>query len=106
MKQLLYHGTTICNALSILKTGFDFTLCGSNWGSTYGKAIYFTPNYETAKCYAGENGIVISFMLDIVPYYLKKDISPNSKKKIKLLYGYNCFISPNGDEFVLFYFLE
>lgn len=106
MKKLLYHGTSGCDGLSILKSGFDFSRCGSNWGTTYGKAVYFTPNYETARCYAGENGIVLSFILEVVPYYLKKDISPSSKKKFKLLDGFNCLVNPNGDEYVLFYFLE
>ena len=104
--KLLYHGTSVSDAISILKSGFDFSRCGSNWGSTYGKALYFTPNYETARCYAGENGIVLSFALTIIPYYIKRDISPNSKKKFKLPDGFNCLVNPNGDEYVVFYFLE
>lgn len=104
--KLLYHGTSVSDAISILKSGFDFSRCGSNWGSTYGKALYFTPNYETARVYAGENGIVLSFVLTIVPYYIKRDISPNSKKKLKLQDGFNCLVNPNGDEYVVFYFLE
>ena len=46
---LLYHGTTKENAINILKDGFDFEKSGSCWGNTYGKGIYFTPNYETAR---------------------------------------------------------
>lgn len=103
---LLYHGTSFDSALAILKSGFNFLKCGSNWGSTYGKAVYFTPNYETARCYAGENGIVLSFVLVVVPYYLKRDISPNSKKKFYLPHGINCLITPNHDEYVIFYFIK
>ena len=102
MKKSLYHGTTLVNALSIMNDGFDFSRCGSNWGSTYGKGIYFTPNRETALFYAGENGIVLSFELDIECYYLKNDISPNKKRKFKLSESYNCLVSPNGDEYILF----
>tara|TARA_Y100000748_G_scaffold212280_1_gene178028 strand:- start:972 stop:1289 length:318 start_codon:yes stop_codon:yes gene_type:complete len=102
----LYHGTTFSNAISILKNGFDFNKVGSNYGSTYGKGIYFTPNYETAKFYSGENGIVLSMNIDIIPYHLKKDISPSSKKKIKIPKDkdYNCIISPNKDEYLILYF--
>jgi len=80
---LLYHGTNTSNGISILKNGFDFNKVGSNYGLTYGKGIYFTPNYKTAQFYAGENGIVLSMHVLITPYYLVKDISPNSKKKNK-----------------------
>jgi hypothetical protein len=106
MKKLLYHGTSIDNAISILNIGFDFSKCGLTWCSTYGKGLYFTPNYNTTKFYAGENGIVLSFVLKIIPYYLKKDISPNSKKKFKLPLGYNSIINPNQDEYVIFYFIK
>ena len=103
---LLYHGTKEKNALSILKNGFDFSRAGENWGITYGKGIYFTPNYETARFYARENGIVLSMNVSITPYYLIKDISPNSKKKIKLPtdQNYNCIVSPNKDEYLILYF--
>jgi hypothetical protein len=81
---ILYHGTSRSNALSILKNGFDINKSGSCWGNTYGKGIYFSPNYNTAKFYAGDNGIVLSFDIIIKPLYLKKDYSPSSKKKIKI----------------------
>ena len=102
----LYHGTSSLNAISILKNGFDFNKVGSNYGITYGKGIYFTPNYETARFYAGENGIILSMDVSITPYYLVKDISPNSKKKIKLPrdQDYNCIVSPNKDEYLILYF--
>jgi len=103
---LLYHGTSSSNVISILKNGFDFNKVGSNYGITYGKGIYFTPNYESALFYAGENGIVLSMNISIVPYYLVKDISPSSKKKIKLTRDedYNCIVSPNKDEYLILYF--
>ena len=102
MKKIMYHGTTSESALSILKNGFDFSKCGSNWGSTYGKGIYFTPNYDTAQVYAGDDGIVLSFVLDVIPYYLEKDVSPSKKAKIKIPDSYNCLVNPNGDEYVFF----
>ena len=103
---LLYHGTSCSNAISILKNGFDFNKVGSNYGITYGKGIYLTPNYETARFYAEENGIILSFDVSITPYYLIKDNSPNSKKKIKLPtdQDYNCIVSPNKDEYLILYF--
>ena len=104
MKTTLYHGTSMTNALSILKNGFDFTKCGSNWGSTYGKGIYFSPNYDEAQIYAGKDGIVLSFDLDLTCYYLKKDVSPSKKRKFKLPDGYNCVVNPNNDEYVVFSF--
>ena len=106
MKKTLYHGTTINNALSILKEGFDFSKCGSNWGSTYGKGIYFSPSYDEAQFYACEDGIVLSFELDLECYNLEKDISPLKKKKFKIPDGYNCLVNPNQDEYVLFSFIS
>ena len=104
---ILYHGTSSYNAISILKKGFDFNKVGSNYGITYGKGIYFTPNYKTAKFYAGENGIVVSMNIYIIPYNLKKDISPNSKKKIKIPKDkdYNCIVDPSKDEYLIIYFI-
>ena len=102
----LYHGTSSLNAISILKNGFDFNKIGSNYGTTYGKGIYFTPNYKTARFYAGKNGIVLKMDIKITPYYLVKDYSPNSKKKLKLPKDqyYNCIVSPNKDEYLILYF--
>lgn len=102
----LYHGTSNENALSILNTGFNFKLSGSNWGNTYGNGIYFTPNYDTARFYAGEEGIVLSVTINVNGYQLKRDISPNNKKKIKLPNDsdYNCIISPNKDEYLILNF--
>ena len=106
---LLYHGTSSENAISILKNGFNFDKIGSNYGTTYGKGIYFSPNYETARFYANQNthGTVLSFNLNIIPFYLIRDISPNSKKKIKLPNDkeYNCIVSPNKDEYLILYFI-
>ena len=72
---LLYHGTSEKNAINILNKGFNFELRGSCWGNTYGKGIYFTPNYDTAKFYAGEDGVVLSFEINIKPYFMTKDMS-------------------------------
>lgn len=103
---LLYHGTTKENAINILKDGFDFEKSGSSWGNTYGKGIYFTPNYETARFYATNDGIVLSLNIEIKPFFLVKDISPSSKKKIKIdREKYNCIVSPNKDEYLILYFI-
>ena len=106
MKKTLYHGTSQINALSILRDGFDFSKCGSNWGSTYGKGIYFSPSYDEAHFYAGEDGMVLSFEMELECYYLEKDISWSKKKKFKLPNGYNCLVNPSGDEYVLFSFVS
>ena len=104
---LLYHGTSTINALSILKNGFNFSKAGSIWGKTYGKGIYFSPNYETARFYANTDGIVLSFDLKINPYYLTKDFSPNSKKKPKIQNkNNNCIVTLNRDEYLILYFIE
>ena len=52
---ILYHGTTKEAAKNIKKNGFSWNLIGSNWGSTYGNAIYFTNNYDNAKNYSKNN---------------------------------------------------
>mgnify|MGYP001961543983 CR=1 FL=1 len=109
---ILYHGTSIENAISILKNGFDFELCGSNWGNTYGKGIYFTPNYMTARFYAGESGIILSFNLNINLnincYKLSNDYSPSIKsKKMKkiiqyaLSNNYDSIMNFNEDEIII-----
>lgn len=97
----LYHGTSVINGILILKNGFDINKSGSNWGVTYGKGIYFTPNYETARFYAGNDGMVISLNININPFYLTKDVKPNSKKKPKIPEGYDSLINPNGDEVII-----
>lgn len=100
---LLYHGTTIFNALSILNNGFSFNYSGTNWGSTYGKAIYFSPNYNTAKFYAGNDGIVLSFNFFIDDFYVLPFFqSPNKKFKIK--YHSKWIISKDYDEYILRYY--
>ena len=122
MSITLYHGTTQTNALSILKNGFDFTKCGSNWGKTYGKGIYFTPNYDTAQFYAGDDGIVLSFNFStqepsqkiqepkphfyLIPHYLTRDISPYYRGKVRFPKdrNINCLVSPNNDEYMILYF--
>ena len=103
-EMLLYHGTSAAAAISIMGSGFDFSRAGSNWGTTYGKGIYFTPNYRTARFYAGENGIVISVDIMVRPHHLKRGVSASSKKQIRVPEGCNCLVSPDGDEYVVFGF--
>ena len=98
---LLYHGTTLESALNILKCGFDFNHSGKNWGNTYGKGIYFTPKYDVARLYAGDDGIVISINYDILDYtILKKFQSPSSKKKN---YKNKWIITPDLEEYIMLY---
>lgn len=101
---LLYHGTSVENAISILKNGFSFEKSGSNWGKTYGKGIYFTPNYDTARFYAGNEGMVLSIDIKINGFKLTKFLSPNDKKKIKVGEEFNCIISPDEDEYLVKFF--
>lgn len=110
---ILYHGTSKENALSIKKNGFSLEFCGKNWGSTYGKAIYFTNNYKLAKLYASNYGEVIKVEIKNINYLiLNKDYSPNNKKhnrEIKSIIMYlvfnsnkNCIINKNKNEYVFF----
>ena len=98
---LLYHGTTTTSMVNILDKGFTFDHCGKNWGSTYGKGIYFTPNYETAKCYAGKDGVVLSFDFDVKDYHLLTKLHRPSSKKQK--YHTKWLITPDFDEYIMLY---
>ena len=97
---LLFHGTSVESALNILLKGFQFDHCGENWGSTYGKAIYFTPSYETARCYSGPEGIVLSFSMDTSDSYsLKKLLSPSSRTIIRT--DKKWLITPDLEEYIM-----
>ena len=97
---ILYHGTTVISALNILENGFNFNSTGINWGCTYGKGIYFTPNHETARCYAGNDGIVLSFNINISDYHILKNLkSPSSNKKLN--YNTKWLITPDFDEYIM-----
>lgn len=98
---ILYHGTTIDSAVSILNNGFTFDHCGKNWGSTYGKGIYFTPNYETARCYAGADGIVLSFDIEVTDYHMLPKLKCPSSKTPK--YSTKWLITPDFDEYIMLY---
>ena len=110
---ILYHGTSIQNAESIKKIGFSSEFIGKNWGSTYGKAIYFTDCYETAKFYAGESGVVLTVDIENVNCLkLDKDYSPNNKKhnkEVKSIIMYimfnsnkNCLLNYLKNEYIFF----
>lgn len=92
---ILYHGTSIQSMIGILNNGFAFDHCGKNWGSTYGKGIYFTPNYETARCYAGEDGVVLSFVIDVTDYKVLSKFKRPKKIQKKWL------ITPDFDEYIM-----
>lgn len=96
---ILYHGTIVDSMLSIVKHSFTFDHVSKKWGYTYGKGIYFTSNYETARCYARLDGIVLSFKLEIKEYRLLKKLqSPSSKKK---KYNTKWLITQDFDEYIM-----
>lgn len=98
---LLYHGTSTTNALGILNKGFDTNKIGTNWGTTYGNGIYFTPRYETARVYAGDTGIVLSFIIDVSDYHvLVKFKNPSTRKNFERL-NKKWIITPDNDEYIL-----
>lgn len=99
---ILYHGTNVSSALNILANGFNFNSTGTNWGSTYGKAIYFTPNYKTAQCYAGDDGIIFSIDVEVNDFLiLEKFKSPSSRKQLQCMSKW--LITPNFDEYIMLY---
>lgn len=110
---ILYHGTSKENAESIKRNGFSLEYTGKNWGSTYGKAIYFTNCYKTAKCYAGQSGEVLTVDIKNVNYLkLDKDYSQTDKKHIReiksiIMYvmfnsNKNCLLNYNENEYIFF----
>jgi hypothetical protein len=110
---ILYHGTSKENAESIKRNGFSLEYTCKNLGSTYGKAIYFTNCYKTAKCYAGQSGEVLTVDIKNVNYLkLDKDYSPTDKKHIReiksiIMYvmfnsNKNCLLNYNGNEYIFF----
>lgn len=99
---ILYHGTDVSSALNILENGFNFKSTGTNWGSTYGKAIYFTPNYNTAQCYAEDDGIILSIDVEVDDFLiLEKFKSPSSRKQLPSTSKW--LITPNFDEYIMLY---
>lgn len=112
----LYHGTSSKNADLIKKNGLSLEFSGTNWGTTYGKAIYFTPNYSEAKLYAqnfNEDGIVLTFDFNnLKTLQLSRDYSPSDKKDkkqisslinyLKLTSEINCLINVHKNEYILF----
>ena len=110
---ILYHGTSKENAESIKRNGFSSEYAGKNWGSTYGKAIYFTNCYKTGKCYAGLSGEVLTVYIENVNYLkLDKDYSPTDKKHIReiksiIMYvmfnsNKNCLLNYHENEYIFF----
>ena len=45
---------------------------------------------------------VLSFILDVHPYYIEKDVSPAKKAKLRIPDGYNCLVNPSKDEYVFY----
>lgn len=110
---ILYHGTSKENAESIKRNGFSLEYVGKSWGSTYGKVIYFTNCYKTAKCYSGSEGYVLTVDIDNVNYLkLDKDYSPNNNNHItqiksiimyvKINTNKNCLLNYSENEYIFF----
>jgi len=45
----VYHGTSSPDL--IIKDGFNLDKCGTGWGLTYGRGIYFAPTPTEASTY-------------------------------------------------------
>ena len=70
----VYHGTSDFAAKNIIKSGWNLSLRGSNYGQTYGIGEYFTSKYDTAKSYSmlnNKNGVVLLAMT-ILPSHTGK----------------------------------
>ena len=98
---LLYHGTSTINALGILNKGFDKTKVGTNWGKTYGNGIYFTPNYDTARVYAGDAGIILSFHFDVTDCHKLIKYNRSGVKIKSSFLNKKWIITPDNDEYIL-----
>lgn len=107
---LLYHGTTRDNGENIIKEqSFNLDRTGENWGVTYGKGVYLTPNLEEAKRYGD---MVLVVKCEIKEYKLNQRFSPNDKKHKKLLNKlirkeieegeYDSLVTLDEDEYILF----
>lgn len=110
---ILYHGTSKENAEFIKRNGFSSEYIGKNCGSIYGKVIYFTNCYKTAKCYAGQSGVVLTVDIENVNYLkLDRDYSLNDKNHIReiesmIMYiminsNKNCLLNYNENEYIFF----
>jgi len=101
----VYHGTFKPNF--IITDGFDLDKCGSGWGLTYGRGIYFAPTHDEALTY----GAVLECEINYNPFYLEKDYSVSSRKhrrelnKLKELaikQKKTCFVTKNKLEIIVF----
>jgi len=102
----LYHGTTKENATTIIsQQKINLNLCGSQWGSTYGKGIYFSPSKTEASVY-GE--AIIEIETNVEPMKLQRYYSPNDRnhkrqiKKIVDTLGPDALVSYDNKEVVIF----
>jgi len=55
---LAFHGTLPVNADSIFRDGFDMSKCGQH-GSAYGRGLYMTADWLTAKAYGKGQAVVV-----------------------------------------------
>ena len=101
----VYHGTSSPDL--IIKDGFNLDKCGTGWGLTYGRGIYFAPTPTEASTY----GTIIKCKINYRPFYLEKDYCVNNRKhrrklnKLKELaikQGKTCFVTKNKLEIIVF----
>jgi len=105
---IVYHGTTKENSNRIKKEGFCIHKCGTNWGNTYGKGIYFTKKIEDAQQY-GDSIIICD--IEYKPYVLNRDYRPNNRKDRLELYkiqkwleksNYTCIENIHQSEIIIY----
>ena len=101
----VYHGTSSPDV--IIRDGFDLGKCGTGWGLTYGRGIYFAPTPEEACTY----GNVLECKINYKPFYLVKDYSVSSRKhrrelnklrELAIKQGKTCFVTKNKLEIIVF----
>ena len=111
MEMKAYHGSDLSKLESIIEKGFDPSLIGTGWGTTYGRGIYFSPDPKVANIYSGNTGYIIEAEIRYIPYYLKKNYSSTNRHHRRELQklrgkaeaeGYTCFVSQNREEIILF----
>ena len=107
-----YHGSDPSKLESIIEKGFDLSLIGTGWGTTYGRGIYFSLDPKVANIYSGNTGYIIEADIRYIPYYLKKNYSPTNRRHRNELQKlrekaeeerYTCFVPQNREEIILFY---
>jgi len=93
---LIYHSSnSVESTYKILREGFDKKYIGSGYGSTFGRGIYFTPNFEYACTYNIDIKEIIKCEIDIYKYKcISYDMNTNTNNNIKKI---NKLLKSNPD---------